>query len=750
MEGFSFVDLFSFHCDYPEQLSGFPLKFEVYQTPDPSHPETEILISYPPKPEDTGLVLMAGKPDTYKTKISLRIKDHSGEILRRHIADVTVKPMAQSPGNTSVTTVCKDVISGIVDGKSLGNYIKDGDFSGAGRIIAAMAVAMDTSEDINEEDKRILKEEFINALDQIPVDYDSSGKQVVSVLNLVLGAGNRNDTPVIPHGTILTSSHILENIMNSVYHEVTDPNSGTQMSSSELMNTSRVVMDTMAVLLSSMTRNMNNMTASTSFPESMSGAPEPDYPAYHDLDPTYIDNVESYKTAFDNIVTANENIGKAILHQQGEEQKEKVLDAGPITTWIKVDKPKNLADKFIELGNSGQGVKVSKALAKAIENNTDYVRVQVTVANDNPLQWDPDSKDINTGLMLANIWNRETNKPIDLSGMSEPIDLYVTPHISNKTEHMAEGKVTVPVIAVNNTDLLEDYITVHRIPCKKGQTPYLKFSPLDGPFSKLQVVVTAGVRPSLEHFEKYSETVPRNVSSTEQEGDNLVVFVDGVSHLDDDWCYAVADTMDENDRLTIDYSFQIRTLECHVWNMKTMSWDSSGCYSGNETTLNRLHCRCTHFGGFSGTVLIPSSNVDPVLDIDVNFISASSNTVILFFVLTILVVYFLIHIWTHVKDKQDISKNEVIILGDNCPGDSYPYLVAVYTGYQRNAGTSSVVGIKLVGDKDKSMNHILVSGSKAIHSRSSDNFFVLLEARRLGSISYISLWHNCSGHHAAW
>ncbi|KDR07762.1 Polycystic kidney disease protein 1-like 2 [Zootermopsis nevadensis] len=208
--------------------------------------------------------------------------------------------------------------------------------------------------------------------------------------------------------------------------------------------------------------------------------------------------------------------------------------------------------------------------------------------------------------------------------------------------------------------------------------------------------------------------------------------------------------MDENDRLTIDYSFQIRTLECHVWNMKTMSWDSSGCYSGNETTLNRLHCRCTHFGGFSGTVLIPSSNVDPVLDIDVYLISASNNAVILFFVLTILVVYFLILIWTYVKDKQDIFKNEVIILGDNCPGDSYPYLVAVYTGYQRNAGTSSVVGIKLVGDKDKSMNHILVSGSKAIHSRSSDNFFVLLEARRLGSISYISLWHNCSGHHAAW
>lgn len=42
-----------------------------------------------------------------------------------------------------------------------------------------------------------------------------------------------------------------------------------------------------------------------------------------------------------------------------------------------------------------------------------------------------------------------------------------------------------------------------------------------------------GLRPELEHFEKYSESVPHSVSSAEQEGDNLTVFVDGVSNLDD-------------------------------------------------------------------------------------------------------------------------------------------------------------------------------------------------------------------------
>lgn len=48
----------------------------------------------------------------------------------------------------------------------------------------------------------------------------------------------------------------------------------------------------------------------------------------------------------------------------------------------------------------------------------------------------------------------------------------------------------------------------------------------------VQVVVTEGVRPSVEHFEKYSEMVPHSVSSVGQEGDNYVVRVDGMCQLD--------------------------------------------------------------------------------------------------------------------------------------------------------------------------------------------------------------------------
>jgi hypothetical protein len=41
----------------------------------------------------------------------------------------------------------------------------------------------------------------------------------------------------------------------------------------------------------------------------------------------------------------------------------------------------------------------------------------------------------------------------------------------------------------------------------------------------------------------------------------------------------------------------------------------------------------------------------------------------------------------------------VIVLEDNYPGCCYAYLIAVYTSYKRNAGTTSNVAIQLVGDE---------------------------------------------------
>jgi hypothetical protein len=49
-----------------------------------------VLISYTAKPGGTGLMLMAGQADSYRTKLSLRIEDHFGESIWKDIAEIIV------------------------------------------------------------------------------------------------------------------------------------------------------------------------------------------------------------------------------------------------------------------------------------------------------------------------------------------------------------------------------------------------------------------------------------------------------------------------------------------------------------------------------------------------------------------------------------------------------------------------------------------------------------------------------------
>jgi hypothetical protein len=70
-----------------------------------------------------------------------------------------------------------------------------------------------------------------------------------------------------------------------------------------------------------------------------------------------------------------------------------------------------------------------------------------------------ESGDVNTGFVLVNVWNRETDKPFELP---EFIDVYVIPHMRRNTEQMAEGNLSVPIKSVHNRDMLDNCIAVHQ------------------------------------------------------------------------------------------------------------------------------------------------------------------------------------------------------------------------------------------------------------------------------------------------
>ncbi|XP_069681274.1 polycystin family receptor for egg jelly-like [Periplaneta americana] len=751
-EGISGVDTFNLDCDYPEEHEGFPVNFEVYQTPDPGDPNTEVLISYRFKPHRTGLVLMAGPPEDYKTKISIRVEDHFGQFFKKEIAEIRVRPLTDSPDNTDVIDAARKLISGEEGRPSLQKYISGGDMSGAVRLISALTVALDSREDTDEREKQLLKDQFINALDQVPMFDISPVKQVATTLHLVLGAGRKEETPGLLHGSVRTASQILEQVTGHMFVHVRDSYEELQLPTEELMELAEYAVQCSAALVSNIVSTMDAVRPSTAAPEDASTT-ELEYPAYSEMDAAYIDTAESFRDASKQTVTAMDNIGKAVLFRLGEEQKEKTVDSGYVTTWIKADKPTKLADKLIGQESSGQGVKIPRLLAQEIEDKEPYIGLQVSIMKKNPFQWDPDSDEVNTEFVVANLWDRALDKPFRLPAKSVPISLYVAPHVNSWGEDVVEGSVTVPSSALHNDEELEDCITVHKSTAAKGQTPYLQFKPLHDASHKLRVVVTTGMRPSLEHFDLYSETIPHQAPS---EDGQLVVFVDGVCQQDKDWFYVgilphpdTFKAVNASHTVTVNYSFEIKTMQCRSWDMETMRWNNEDCQVGEEVTLEKLHCRCSHLSVFSGSLLVPATSMDPFKNIQL-FLIIAQNFVIPTFLLVILALYFLILVWARWKDRRDVIEGGITVLQDNYPGSSYTYLVAVYTGYQWKAGTTSNVGIQLIGDEYKSTAHILADSSRRLHSRSADNWFVLFTARRLGNITHIRLWHDNSGHSPSW
>jgi hypothetical protein len=67
---------------------------------------------------------------------------------------------------------------------------------------------------------------------------------------------------------------------------------------------------------------------------------------------------------------------------------------------------------------------------------------KVTTASDNAFKCEAECGDVNTGFVVVNVWNRETDEQFELS---EFIDVYVIPHMRRNTEQVADGNLSVPI-----------------------------------------------------------------------------------------------------------------------------------------------------------------------------------------------------------------------------------------------------------------------------------------------------------------
>lgn len=204
--------------------------------------------------------------------------------------------------------------------------------------------------------------------------------------------------------------------------------------------------------------------------------------------------------------------------------------------------------------------------------------------------------------------------------------------------------------------------------------------------------------------------------------------------------------------VSVNYSFRVWSARCAVW--KYRSW-----ISGEKCTVNKssdmenrlLVCSCTLLTlTIGGYVYNPAVSYNPYSNLSLS-LTISENTLTVSVLLTTLLFFSIVSMWTKKKDKEDTQRKNVLVLEDNRMNEPFLYLVAVFTGSRFGAGTTSSVGIKLVGEKATSRMHVFVSSSQQpILVCGGDDWFLLSTPQHLGSLSQIKLRIDYSGLYPNW
>ncbi|KAK3791119.1 hypothetical protein RRG08_010520 [Elysia crispata] len=200
------------------------------------------------------------------------------------------------------------------------------------------------------------------------------------------------------------------------------------------------------------------------------------------------------------------------------------------------------------------------------------------------------------------------------------------------------------------------------------------------------------------------------------------------------------------------YTLNTWWSDCLYWNISMGHWSSNGCHVMPSSSVNELHCRCNHLSTFgSHFELIPTYL--SYTDVDGFFFSLHENPIVVVLVALVLLIYIVGVLLLSSADAQDTKKDasSCIFLQDNATSHHQKYEIALETGFNRHAGTTSKISIILHGEEGMSETRELISDDNRpmFECNSRDRFIVTLP-ESLGRIHKIQLWHNNSGSSPGW
>ncbi|XP_042293729.1 polycystic kidney disease protein 1-like 3 [Sceloporus undulatus] len=200
---------------------------------------------------------------------------------------------------------------------------------------------------------------------------------------------------------------------------------------------------------------------------------------------------------------------------------------------------------------------------------------------------------------------------------------------------------------------------------------------------------------------------------------------------------------------TWNLSVCIYSTGCYYWASQDQAWRTDGCRVGPQSTLLSTQCLCRHLSFFGRLFLVLPHAIDLQHTGLLSRVGQNPAGVALLSVL--LLGYAAAFLWVRRRQRDDIRRVRVTVLADNDPSACFLYLVQVFTGYRRGAGTSAQAILTLYGAEGRSRPHVLRHpGALGGFERGGMDAFLLAAQRPLGDLHAVRLWHNEAGPNPSW
>ncbi|CAC5388020.1 PKD1L2 [Mytilus coruscus] len=201
----------------------------------------------------------------------------------------------------------------------------------------------------------------------------------------------------------------------------------------------------------------------------------------------------------------------------------------------------------------------------------------------------------------------------------------------------------------------------------------------------------------------------------------------------------------------VEYEIIGATVGCRVWDTVKQKWDKTSCQLSAASTINETVCECTNPPGnsFATTFYVPPNTIDFGSVIDK--FDLKNNAAVFATVVSVVLLYILLCVWAFRQDRKDHTRWALSYLSDNGPYDDYLYILTVFTGLHRNAGTKSRIGFMIIDGKPKK-SHFYEPDVRILDDETHRGFgvgsirkFVMSVPKQIHDPTVLKIWHDNSG-----